>query len=239
MKLANIIICTLLLTGYSVFAKANNHFQTRRTTDDRNLKGFNGISVAGPFDVYIKQGSNESVKVDAPDDILKHIVTEVKDGVLKIYLDKQYNSRNWDKNDITVHISAKDLNSVAMSGSGDIFFEGGIKSNSLKLSVTGSGDIEGKVDVQTLESSIAGSGDIKVTGRANSSAVKVTGSGDFDGSGLVTVNTAVKVAGSGDASVNASQKIEASVIGSGDINYTGGATEILKSKTGSGDVTAL
>ncbi|MGZ3820533.1 MAG: GIN domain-containing protein, partial [Mucilaginibacter sp.] len=44
------------------------------------------------------------------------------------------------------------------------------------------------------------------------------------------------VTGSGDASVNASSKVDASVSGSGDIKYTGGAKNVSSSKSGSGDI---
>jgi hypothetical protein len=53
------------------------------------------------------------------------------------------------------------------------------------------------------------------------------------------VNTAVHISGSGDASINASNKIDASVSGSGDIHYTGAAKNISSSKSGSGDISRM
>ncbi|RYD87592.1 MAG: DUF2807 domain-containing protein, partial [Sphingobacteriales bacterium] len=206
------------------------------STEDRHLTGFREVSVAGSFDVYITQGSAESVKVDAPDDVIGRIVTEVKGGVLKIYTKSGDSNWSWGNKKMVIYVTAKDLTNINLSGSGDIFFKDGIKTSSLKLSVNGSGDILGKVDVQTLESSVSGSGDIKVSGRAVNSSVKVVGSGDFTGGDLVTSTTAVKVVGSGDARVNASQKVDASVAGSGDVHYTGGAKEVNKSVAGSGDI---
>src|SRR5882762_8277666 len=57
---------------------------------DRHLSGFNAINVAGPFDVIITQGSTESVKVEAPHDVIDRILTEVNSGVLKIYTKHEY-----------------------------------------------------------------------------------------------------------------------------------------------------
>jgi hypothetical protein len=94
----------------------------------------------------------------------------------------------------------------------------------------------GRVEVKNLESGISGSGDVKLAGRAESSAVNVSGSGDYEARGLVTVNTLVHVSGSGDASVNVSNSLSASVSGSGDIRYTGGAHNVSASKSGSGEV---
>jgi hypothetical protein len=220
-----------LLVAAASFAKAD--------TQDRHLTGFNAVSVAGSYDVYITQGSTESVKVDAPSDIIDRIVTEVEGGVLKIYT-KDGTHWNWNGNKkMIVYVAIKNVNAVSLAGSGDVFFKDGLRAPSLKVKLTGSGDISGKVDVKTLESSIGGSGDITLTGRADNSTVSVVGSGDFTGNNLITTNTQVKVAGSGDARVNASEKIDASVVGSGDVHYTGAAKNISSSKAGSGSVSRM
>jgi len=44
----------------------------------------------------------------------------------------------------------------------------------------------------------------------------------------------VHVSGSGKAQVNASDKVDAAVRGSGDVNYTGAAKIVNSSKSGSG-----
>jgi len=210
-------------------------------TEDRHLTGFNAVSVSGSFDVIITQGSTESVKVDAPSEVIGRIITEVEGGVLKIYTKRDSNFNwSWGNNKkMIIYVSIKDVNAISLAGSGDVYFKDGIKANSLKLKLTGSGDVSGKIDVRSVETSISGSGDITVSGRAETSAVSVVGSGDFTGQNLVTNTTSVRVAGSGDARVNASEKIEASVVGSGDIHYTGGAKNISSSKAGSGSVSRM
>ncbi|MBV8389677.1 MAG: DUF2807 domain-containing protein [Mucilaginibacter sp.] len=240
--LTKILLIALLLTG-SAYVYANPHKSTTvdfTKIEDRHITGFHAVDVGGSFDVYITQGSSESVKVEAPDNIIDHIITEVDNGVLKIY---NKNDRNFHWGDlfgnhkkIAVYIVAKDLNAISVSGSGDVYFKEGIRTNALRLRVSGSGDLYGRVEVKTLESGVSGSGDVKISGRAENSAVNVSGSGDFEARGLVTVNTIVHVSGSGDASVNASNSVVASVSGSGDIRYTGGAKSVSSSKSGSGDV---
>jgi len=237
-----ILLAALLLTGPAyTFAKAHPTSKLYASDIvDRHLSGFNGVHVGGAFDVYITQGTNESVKVEAPADVMSRIITEVSGGVLKIY-NKHNDGWNWGElwgnhKKVRVYVTAKDLNSIAISGSGDVFFKDGITTNSLKLKISGSGDMMGKVTVKTLESHISGSGDMKLSGRAESSTVTVVGSGDFMAGNLLTANSQVHISGSGDANVNASSKVDASVNGSGDVRYTGNATNILKRKSGSGDI---
>jgi hypothetical protein len=205
MRTLKTLLMAALLMAATGLAKAN--------TEDRHLNGFNAVSIAGSYDVYITQGSTESVKVDAPADVIDRIITEVQGGVLRIY-SKEGSSWHWGGNKkMIVYVSIKDVNAVTLTGSGDVYFKNGLKAPSLKIKLTGSGDISGKVDVKNLESSIGGSGDITLSGRADNSIVSVVGSGDFTGQHLATTNTRVNVAGSGDARINAAEKIDASVVG--------------------------
>jgi hypothetical protein len=209
-------------------------------TQDRHLTGFHAISVSASFDVYLTQGSTESVKVEAPSDVIDRIITEVDGDVLKIRTKNgTYNWGNWfnsSRKKIVIYVSVKSINNINISGSGDVFFKEGISANNLELRISGSGDVFGKLNVKTLNAGVSGSGDIKLSGTAETSTISMNGSGDFAGRDLVTASTSVRISGSGDATVNATQKVEARVSGSGDIRYTGGGKLVSSSSSGSGDI---
>ena len=239
--ITKILLLALLITGGAFTFAASKAHAKEIIVDivDRHLSGFNAISVSGSYDVVVTQGSTEFVKVEAPAEVMNHIITEVNGGVLKIYNKHD----NWRWNDmfgshhkIIVHVMVKNISGISLSGSGDVNFKDGLSANSLKLSLGGSGDVSGKVNVKNLESSLSGSGDVRLSGSAENSAIQIAGSGDFSARDLSTVNTSVRISGSGDARVNASSRVEASVSGSGDIYYTGAAKNISSSKSGSGDI---
>jgi len=234
MKLIRIFIAVLLVTGVAqTYARPNSG----NVTEDRHLSGFHAVDVSGSFDVYITQGSTESVKVEAPSDVIKNILTEVKGGTLNISTKSHFNWHSMFNNKkMVVYVTIKDVNSIALTGSGDVYFKDGINANNLRLQLTGSGDLFGKINVKGLESNVTGSGDIKISGHADDQKANVTGSGDYSARGLSTVNTIASVGGSGDASVNVSGNLKASVTGSGDIHYTGSPKYVSKSKSGSGDI---
>ncbi len=239
-SIAKILLAALLLGGATyTYAKTNPVVKVNSSDIvDRHLSGFNAINLAGPFDIYLTQGNTESVKVEAPSDMMSHILTEVNNGVLKVY--SKHETFNWGNlfrhKKIVIYVTAKDLNSINISGSGDIHFREGITANFLKLNISGSGDMTGKIEVKQLESSITGSGDMSLSGRANSAIVKIVGSGDYTARDLTTASTAVRVSGSGDAYIYASEKVDAAVNGSGDIHYSGNPKNVSKSKSGSGDI---
>jgi hypothetical protein len=230
-SLTKILFAALLLLGInSAFAD----------TQDRHLSGFHALNLTSSFDVYITQGSTESVKVDAPSDIINRIITEVNGDVLTVRTKNEtFNWGNWFSNNhkkIIIYVSVKDIRGISISGSSDVFFKDGLHADKLELKISGSGDVTGKLNVKDLECGISGSGDIVLAGTAQTSTVSINGSGDFKARELVTAATTIRVSGSGDATVNATQKLEARVSGSGDIRYTGGANHVSTSSSGSGDV---
>lgn len=240
--LSKILLVTVLVTGTAGYTIAKTHStEVTQNTEDRHITGFSSVNVAGSFDVVITQGSTESVKVQAPSDIISRIITEVEGGVLKIYTksDNDWHWFNGGHKKIMIYVSAKDLNGVILSGSGDVSFKGGIRANSFKLKLTGSGDVTGRLDVKSLDAVLAGSGDITISGSADNSNISVAGSGDYSARDLVTNTASVRVAGSGDVRINVSQKLDASVIGSGDVHYTGSVKNINSSKVGSGDISRM
>ncbi len=204
---------------------------------DRKLSGFRAVASTGSFDVVLKQGGSESVKVEADADVINEIITEVRNGTLMIHSKNTHNWGNfWNNRKIMIYVVAKDLNSINLSGSGDIRIDNEFNTNKLELRLSGSGDFKGSVNVKTLEASISGSGDFSIAGKADESTVSISGSGDFDARNLITKSTAIRVSGSGDASIYASEKVEASVSGSGDVHYSGHPKSVSKVAHGSGDI---
>lgn len=237
MKLTKLFTALLFITvAGQAFAKPD--FKNN-DTQDRHLSGFHAIEVSGSFDVYIVQGTTESVKIDAPASAISHIATEVSGGTLKIYSKDHFSWGNLfsgGHKKIVIYVSVKDVNKIALTGSGDVYFKDGINAYALHLAVTGSGNLSGKINAKTLESAVTGSGNVKISGHADNSKVTVTGSGNYSGRDVTTTNTVVHVGGSGNASVNATGSLEASVTGSGDVRYSGNPKNISRSKTGSGDI---
>ena len=77
-----------------LFAAVTSAVSAQKTIKDanaekRNVSGYHGVEVSGGIDLFLSQGE-ESVAVSASDTKYRdRIKTEVKDGVLKIYVEKK------------------------------------------------------------------------------------------------------------------------------------------------------
>lgn len=199
-----------------------------------DLSSFDALGLSINGDVYLSQGSTQSVKIEAQKNILDNIVTEVKSNYWKIKFDKDVKNHDG----VKIWITIPHLTKAAVSGSGNI--EGRTVFNNLddlKLAISGSGDIELESNSRSLSAAVSGSGDYELSGKTGDAEFRIAGSGDIEAGDLVTENCSVKISGSGDASVHVNGNLNVGIAGSGDVLYRGSPN--VKSKiSGSGDVQA-
>jgi len=213
-----------------------NNIKSDISIEVRQVSNFNGISSSGAYDVYIKMGSTESLKIEGDRDLIKNIETRVEDGTLKIRNSKTSSGWNWNNRKTKIYITAKSLNHLSLSGSGKMEFNNTVKSDKLNTSVSGSGSIRLDVTTKIYNASISGSGQIDVSGFAQHANIAVSGSGGFEGRNLNTKTSDIRVSGSGNVYINTDDRLNAHLSGSGNITYSGNA-KVNQVKSGSGRIT--
>ena len=200
-------------------------------SEERAVSVFDQIHLKGSGKVILTRGANQSVRVKTDDNIMPHIQTEVENGKLVI----SHERKNIRPTVLTIHITAANLEGVAISGSGDITGNEEFISDRFYADIAGSGDISMTVKVGHLQSNISGSGSIYLSGSANTYDAKISGSGDVDAFELQARESSVVITGSGNCRLNVSDLLQAKITGSGDVLYKGNP-QISESITGSGKV---
>ena len=204
--------------------------------ETRNVGSFEKVGVSGAFDVYLVKGNEGHLEIKIEDNLLPYLITEVDGGKLKIKWKKGINISTRKGVVITVHF--KDINAVALTGSGDIISKDRIKADHFETAVSGSGDIELEVVSNSLRAAVSGSGDIVLRGATKTFEAAVAGSGDISAYSLKSEKAEVKVSGSGDIELTVSKELIARVSGSGDIDYRGNPKIQDIKVSGSGDVSS-
>ena len=209
----------------------------QKATQEREVKGFNQIAYSLPCNLEIQQGTMEKVVLEGDQNDIDKIITEVEDGQLKI---KPRDEVSGKFKEIKIIVTVKELNGIAIVGSGDINFTTPLKSSDLEIKVSGSCDLNcEKLKADNLQIRLAGSGDMYIGGDLSSELkVNLAGSGDIQTGDLKAPKADISVAGSGDVTVWATDFLFARVAGSGDIKYKG-SPEVDKKVSGSGDIKKL
>ncbi|MEH6620819.1 head GIN domain-containing protein [Maribacter arcticus] len=238
MKKLSVLLFTGLITlscsaqwGKTIKGNGNN------VTIERSTGDYEGIAVSGWFDVDLVAGNEGKVTLQGEENLLEYIITEVKDGKLVIKTEKGVNLKtsSW-KSEIRITVPVESINSVSMSGSGDIVGKTKIKSDKFSTAMSGSGDITLDIESNSLSASMSGSGDITLSGNTKDFDATISGSGDIEAYNLEADNVSATVSGSADIQVTAKKSIKARVSGSGDISYRGNPEKVDTKTSGSGDI---
>ena len=208
-KLITLSVC--ILFGYGI-AKA----QTREVT----TASYDKIEISGSFKVNLVEGKEGKITIVGED--IERLLSVKTDGdILKIQNEKKFKWKNNTQNTIVITIPYENISGISLSGSGSISADAILKSDSFTTELSGSGKISAAFQVKKFTGSLNGSGRMNLSGKAEIAAIQITGSGSIDGDDLETLETKANVTGSGTCKVHCTEKLVASINGSGTIFYSG------------------
>ena len=207
----------------------------------RSISNFKGIRISSGIDLYVKQGSTESVRVVSNEDKISKIITEKEGDILKIYAgtDKGWFNFEWswnNKKNTKVYVTVKNLTSISATGGSDVFSEGKLDLIKLDLRATGGSDIKLELDTDELICESTGGSDVTLSGTATVFKASATGGSDLKAKNLRTNFCSVSSTGGSDAHVWAEKEISISATGGSDVYHKGGARVVKSSASGGSDV---
>tara|TARA_B100000378_G_scaffold113632_1_gene91224 strand:+ start:6064 stop:6801 length:738 start_codon:yes stop_codon:yes gene_type:complete len=233
-----VIFCISITSASAQWWSSNKSIKGNgdMVSKSRKTSDYDKVSLVGFMDVVLVSGTEGNLTIEAESNLQEYITTEVKNGTLKISVEKGVNISPSKNNMIKVTVPFEDLEGAHLTGSGDIWTEDKITAKDFSLSVTGSGDLKLEIEADDITGNVTGSGDVVLIGNAKSLDCGVTGSGDFDAFKLRAKKVSAQVSGSGDVMVYAEEELEARVAGSGDIEYKGNPSKENFKTSGSGDI---
>jgi hypothetical protein len=175
------------------------------TSEMREVSGFDQISICCGMQLMLIQGDTEALEVEADDNLLPEIVTEVRAGELVIrYRDRDGGTQYLPSQPVRVQVSAVQINKLVVSG-GSGLEAGPLQADGLAMDL--SGGSRARMDAITA-------GDFKVV---------VSGGGDFSAQDLRLTTLDLDLSGGSSASLDILQseslKLESS--GGGEISIAG------------------
>jgi carbon monoxide dehydrogenase subunit G len=224
-----------------VFASSCREIAGRRvrgsghiTTENRSASGFNSIDVSGAIDVFLKQDSATSVKVEADDNILEYIEVHTSGSTLEIYTDG--NIRLKPSNKIKVYITNPEYKDMQVSGASSIRTENEISSAG-EFTIDLSGASEGKLELNAPKVSVnvTGASKANLRGKTKDFEGGASGASEIRGFDLLTENAEVDANGASHIEVFASVKIAGQASGASSVNYKGNA-QVSVDKSGASSV---
>ncbi len=190
------------------------------TQEDRSVSGFDSLEINGLGDVTVELGEEESLTVEAEDNLLPYLETYVRGSTLVIEVED--GRTIIPTKPVRFYLTVVSLEKVAVSGLGNISLPE-LEADQFSIDISGAGNIE--IDglyADSFRTSMSGLGDLNVNaGQVATQTITISGSGKYSAAELESENATVSISGLGSATVRASQSLKVTISGSGNVNYYG------------------
>ena len=215
-KLLALLFVSVLISSCNVnmFNRVNGN-RNVVTADRSTSQKFTKIKVSTGLDLYLSQGTKNKVTLEADENLHDIIITEVNDGVLKIYSEKNI----WQAKARKVYLTVKNLEGLTATSGSDVYTEDILKVETIKVSATSGADI-------------------RISGTANNHTSRANSGASIEAYKLISKNATVNVSSGADINIYASESINAKASSGGDIDFKGNPREINKKSSSGGSVSA-
>ncbi|UOB18055.1 head GIN domain-containing protein [Abyssalbus ytuae] len=195
-------------------------------TDERPVANeFSAIQAAEGLDVYVTQDQKTSIIVEADENIIDLIRTDIEGHVLKIHL-KQRVGRVESKK---VIVTLPNITRLETSSGADLETTHAIKSDRIELHSSSGSDINVIVNADEVDCSSSSGSDIRVSGTAGIVYASASSGSDIKAGELKAKKVIAKASSGADITVYASEEIESSSSSGGDVHSYGDA-KVTKKK---------
>lgn len=204
-------------------------------SESRNISSnFESIKVAQGITVYLTQENATEVNVEADDNIIDLLITEVKNNELKIYFEKNVykaKARN-------VYLTTKDISQIRTSSGAQVITENTIHTNTLNLDSSSGSSIKIHIKANNVNSETSSGSNIKIEGETTILTAKSSSGSSIKAQNLTTTNASVKASSGSNIYVNTSKQLTAKASSGGYINYKGEPTNVNKNTSSGGSVSS-
>jgi hypothetical protein len=189
-------------------------------SEERKVEGFNSISVSAGINLFIKQDNNETLKIEAEDNVVPLIITEVKNGRLEIRYKHFFSMGFMVTRPVNVYVTAKQLNELKASSGSSVKTEE-IKTDSIKINLSSGASGQFIIQASEIDADASSGALIIISGKTDKQNVNLSSGGSYNAEDLISKSANVDVSSGSSAKVNASEDIDVNISSGGIVQYIG------------------
>jgi hypothetical protein len=191
----------------------------RIISEERQVSGFSSVSVGGGMQLRVIQGADFSCVVEAEDNLLPYILTEVEQNRLIISFESGRSYRTG--NPIRITVSLPEVDGLTASGGSRIRAEE-LEGAELLLAASGGSRVTiRQLGYQRLEANLSGGSQAELAGQVEAMTATMSGGGQYRAEDLRTVTASVAASGGGEVRVWVEESLQADLSGGSRMDYYG------------------
>ncbi|MCD4682925.1 MAG: DUF2807 domain-containing protein [Bacteroidales bacterium] len=184
---------------------------------ERQLDSFSSLDVGGAFKVFLTQGDKEFAIVEADENLLDVISTEVRGSTLVIKTTEDIR----DSEALNIYLTFKELDELEISGACHLTGENKMKFDDLELDCSGASDLDLKLGAQNLTLDLSGASQIELYGSAETVDLDLSGASHLDAYDFEAEVYKADISGAAHAKIFVSKELSADVSGAASLKYKG------------------
>ena len=181
-------------------------------SESRSLSSFHSINSTIVADVFLTQGSQQNVRIEAQQNILEVLKTEVVNEELILSFEECVEGLE----KVTVTITLPEIRRLTLAGVGNF-------------------TLQNDFDLTSLEVFLVGVGDFNLRGTTEDLFISLVGVGNVNAFDLNTDNCEVSIVGANNTEVFVNDTLDVTIVGAGTVFYKG-EPSITSNITGTGSI---
>lgn len=199
--------------------------ETREITES-----FATVSASEGIEVYVTQGNDFDISVEADENIIDLIATDIKNGKLKIHA-----IENIGRATKKVYVTLPNVNGLLASSGSQLIAENMIQSDKLEVDASSGALVNAKINVSDLEIDASSGANIALSGSAKEVYVDGSSGANIQAKDLMTVTCNADASSGANVSIQVSKSLTAEASSGGNISYKGDPS-VQQNKSVSGSV---
>ena len=220
-----LLAAVVSLVGTAGFAQDKNEIiegNGKVVTRDVAVSSFDALKANGLYELKLSQGSTESVKIEADENLQAYFTVKKEGSKLVIDTDKLKN-KNSGKLKLKVYVTFRQLKTLELSTLGNVTSEGSLSFDDLKLSTKSVGNVDLNLTANKVSLYNQGVGNVTLSGKAQNAVFHHKGVGSLKAGDFAVQTVDIKNNGVGSAEVNAEKELKAEDSYMGKIKNRGAA----------------
>ena len=199
--------------------------ETREVTEE-----FTMVSASEGIEVYVTQGNDFDISVEADENIMDLIGTDIRNGKLKIHA-----IENIGRATKKVYVTLPNVTGLYASSGSHLTAENKINSSKLEIDASSGALLEASVNVNDIEIDASSGANITLSGTAKEVYVDGSSGAYIKATDLSTISCKADASSGANLTINVSGNLTADASSGGNISYKGDPS-VQKNKSVSGSV---
>ena len=209
---------------------------TASIQEKKKLTGVTSLQLDGVFDLTITQSDQETIEVVGDESMIKKLLIDQDGDLLTLSMEEDLEDNFFDKNELRINLSLKDLKELKYDGVGNVKTTGTFKVGDVRLIGSGVGNLELDLDAQQIDADFDMVGNINLQGKADRAFFTNNGVGNLDAAKLIVKEMEINSSGIGKVEIHCTGDLSLVVDGIGKVSYSGNPRIIKKEVSGIGKV---